>query len=1235
MTAYALLGSSNFSIVSDGSVWWCQLYSTHLSEKNISVGVAVGKHVTWLPGSFRVSSPGPPAVLSMTRGVANESPVRLLPGETPPSINLTVSDAAGNLVVKMAKLFVVRIIVRPRATASASRRLLRSSYMTDSSLCPSVTYVNVSLGGWMSIIPPQLCTAGENDVFYAVGEMIGDDFVPTYSFVLATTVTVLPGLFESFTLDAPSILLSKSYTLIRDLEVVFRDKGMNIVNGNAVLMLRSTNANFPVQPSSAFSIFSNGTTKAILPPFFLSNPGGYAEHPRSPVLVSVFGNVPNSSLNFISVNLAATCSRGSRLSFYSGNSNPEVIYQALLGGHNVSCSSCARPQFNSWLLDAPDCLTLKYTDAPLVLHSGVSLNIHGIAVMTDTGSIASYANNWTVDVQLRRAGSAGSSVNAVVMLRGGQSLPIITTPSYTDEPASNYAWVLDLVVGQSGSDPVYTFSSPPYVTVLDFSPALLRITPSILSHDGHASITVMGTFPSAVVQQASFSGTRLPSLRSNSCFFKSPSSSRTMTLAASSLNITNATISFVCGPILSGDSAPPKSSWDVAMLLWDGRQSSNVSIETYCPVGSYTMNASADSPLQCLRCPLFRSSSTRVNSVGLESCVCNSNYYGSFGDDCAACPKNVEGFNCSLLNQPLPIIQAGFYIDYSRLSGCSEYSPKCDAIIKCPNPSACPGTKEKECLKTETECYDNESFGCTSCCPRFYIENFVCKPCPASQLPLVLALCTLALILFAVFSSTFDFPPLVSAAQSLKIFLSSMQGFVSIRLLAISWPPIVLAMLDFTRFFTFNFDVIRPECTVDYTPQTKLMFMLIGPLACSLFIVVLVLIYSVFKCFRISKMLTADGVKLAQNKTFKETMLSVGQCLFTTSFCLKFSGTRMMVDGALWNALSPALAKRSNTMVLLQKTRRTAVAQNDAAQDSASQFKAIQLPEDWIRMQAVVAQVNAEPEFARSAKRFRLLIASALSIFVFTFQGSIESALSTFDCKKQNDVLFLRSHPKVKCSLDDDMYYSMIVTTFIGVVMYCVLLPAVTIITLRSNWCREVYMHDSVAYGQLFGFLTSMYSKACVLWELVACARKVAFVAIPVFVSTESLVQSVSIFVCLLVYTFFVLKMQPMASSTLNQIEVLSCISVIVSCFSSIFFVIEYKGNQVLAGTSRELAGLMLVIVCSVCALLSIGLMWNEFSSKLNHTLRDVFMMQLLINFRAYVDVQRQIHHQVGKRNQN
>jgi hypothetical protein len=193
----------------------------------------------------------------------------------------------------------------------------------------------------------------------------------------------------------------------------------------------------------------------------------------------------------------------------------------------------------------------------------------------------------------------------------------------------------------------------------------------------------------------------------------------------------------------------------------------------------------------------------------------------------------------------------------------------------------------------------------------------------------------------------------------------------------------------------------------------------------------------------------------------------------------------------------------------------------------------------------------------------------------------------------------------------------MVTTTIIGLSMYCVLLPAVTVITLRSRWCREVYVHDSVAYGQMFGFLTSMYSKACAMWELVACLRKVAFVAIPVLVSAEALVQSVSIFSCLIIYTFFVLKKQPMVSSTLNQIELLSCISVIVGCFSSIFFVVEHKGSLVLSGTSRDLAGLLLVVVCALCALLSFRLMWKDFSSKLIFKKNKYFTLFSILNYGA------------------
>jgi hypothetical protein len=163
------------------------------------------------------------------------------------------------------------------------------------------------------------------------------------------------------------------------------------------------------------------------------------------------------------------------------------------------------------------------------------------------------------------------------------------------------------------------------------------------------------------------------------------------------------------------------------------------------------------------------------------------------------------------------------------------------------------------------------------------MENLKCSPCPASQLPLLLGLATAGLILFALFSTSFDFPPLVSSAQSLKVFLSGIQGYVSIRLISIEWPPIVLYMFDFTRFFTFSFDVIRPECTVDYSPQSKLVFVLIGPFACSFLILMMALMYSVFKCMRITRLLQCDSVQRLLNWSYWQTASSVGKCLFASS----------------------------------------------------------------------------------------------------------------------------------------------------------------------------------------------------------------------------------------------------------------------------------------------------------------------------------------------------------------
>jgi hypothetical protein len=284
-----------------------------------------------------------------------------------------------------------------------------------------------------------------------------------------------------------------------------------------------------------------------------------------------------------------------------------------------------------------------------------------------------------------------------------------------------------------------------------------------------------------------------------------------------------------------------------------------------------------------------------------------------------------------------------------------------------------------------------------------------------------------------------------------------------------------------------------------------------------------------------------------------------------------------------------------------------------------------------------LAGEKVQHQFSQCVQRMHLSLASALSFFVFTFQGIMESALSAFDCKQVDSLWLLRSNPKINCSFDSGEYFGMVITAIIGLLLYCVVIPLIAVITLRSRWCQEVYNLERMTYTKIFGFLTSMYSKRCVLWELVACLRKVAFVAFPVFISKDVFVQSVSMFSSLLVYTFLTLKIQPMASTVLNRIEMLSCISLTLGTFSAVFFVIEYDGSLVLSGASRDLFGAMLVIMCGVCVFLSLALLWTECSSRpvISYiNLASIFFLflifQLLNLCRTYADVQQSVHFKVG-----
>ena len=296
------------------------------------------------------------------------------------------------------------------------------------------------------------------------------------------------------------------------------------------------------------------------------------------------------------------------------------------------------------------------------------------------------------------------------------------------------------------------------------------------------------------------------------------------------------------------------------------------------------------------------------------------------------------------------------------------------------------------------------------------MDDFVCRPCPSARLPLLLGMALLALILFVGISSSIDFPPILSVVSGMRVFIKGMQGFVGIRLFNVPWPTVVLQMFDFTRFFSFSIDVLRPECTFSYNEDTKLASMLIGPFACVVFVALMMVLYVTFKCRRISLALSDPALQPMLSWDFPRIFKSVWSCIIVSALCLKFSPSRMMRHGILWNALNPTLIQRSDTLVLNQRVRRGALAAADV--DFSGSSKQDRVPQDWAAFRKAVISFEFLDDFNRTTRRFRLLLSSAMSIFVFTFQGSLEAALSTFDCSDG----MLRKAPTVRCDVSDPLY---------------------------------------------------------------------------------------------------------------------------------------------------------------------------------------------------------------------
>jgi hypothetical protein len=289
---------------------------------------------------------------------------------------------------------------------------------------------------------------------------------------------------------------------------------------------------------------------------------------------------------------------------------------------------------------------------------------------------------------------------------------------------------------------------------------------------------------------------------------------------------------------------------NLSVTLQDGRRSQTpFRIVSSCPNSYYVENAT-----KCVHCPDSAAGSSfneLTNAPSVQSCRCGVGSYGTFGYGCKRCPPRLKGFNCSSPDQPLPIINPGFWGDSSLLPKCDVQADACPAIATCPyGEKACPGGADKLCTTRDDACYEGRA--CVRCCPKFYLESQSCIPCPdQSTLTLILAIVCVVVVILAIFVSTASSPSATQSTKYVVLGMNFFQGIGAIKLINIEWPPIILKMFEIMQYFSFSISVVRPECAFSWSFELKVSITLLLPILLSFLLCSYGVYKSGYSCWRL------------------------------------------------------------------------------------------------------------------------------------------------------------------------------------------------------------------------------------------------------------------------------------------------------------------------------------------------------------------------------------------------
>jgi hypothetical protein len=243
-------------------------------------------------------------------------------------------------------------------------------------------------------------------------------------------------------------------------------------------------------------------------------------------------------------------------------------------------------------------------------------------------------------------------------------------------------------------------------------------------------------------------------------------------------------------------------------------------------------------------------------------------------------------------------------------------------------------------------------------------------------------------------------------------------------------------------------------------------------------------------------------------------------------------------------------------------------------------------------MQACAHKDHIDVDFARIVRSGRRFASGVFSILVFTFVGTLTSALSVWVCEQRDGVMYLSQDANVECSVNVAEYKQLFSVALFGLILYGFFLPLSIFLLLRSNWCRQMMTYDLSGFDALFGFLTSRYSTKCYMWEVVIFCQKTASVLIPTYNSNSAVQQSILMLFVSMVYLFLILKYSPFANSKMNFIEKLSNINLFLMYFCALLFIAEVDGELVIEGSLKDVVGLCLCALSLLSVVATVFCAW-------------------------------------------